>query len=315
MNIVYLIRKYYYDLKMDMGRTTHGAALAVHGGVNFWWWGDGWPGYDNNLSVQANLNRQRILCDVLIVYKPEDHKGVGDVAAVRAVDFNDCFAPERLADVTTPDARLVIYHHANDLQRFPVEVTDGRCFVHIPHVADKSIFYREDYGERPIDCLLTGVSDETIYPLRCKWKQLIEGGRIPGEIRKFPGYRTKSRTETIEQFHDYAAHLRRAKIVLVCSSVYKYSLAKYVEAIAAGCLVIGDMPEDEYFRNTIGRGIVPVWPHCDEDELQDCVFEWLFGIDAQPAQDRLAIGRDQYLSTATTEHYAQRFVEAAQALR
>jgi hypothetical protein len=137
----------------------------------------------------------------------------------------------------------------------------------------------------------------------------MQAGRLPGEVRSHPGYRTTSVAETSEQFVDYARHLGRSRIALTLGITYRYALAKYPEAAMAGCLLIGDVPEE--LAPTLGRYMVRLEPDMPDEQIVDTVAWWLEN--DQAAQEMAAQSYALARSAFTMEHYAERFVQVARA--
>ena len=75
------------------------------------------------------------------------------------------------------------------------------------------------------------------------------------------------------QVADYANMLRRSKIALFDSSVFRYQYQKYPEAALAGTLIIADLPaQDEELWKRI---VVPVSMHDSDNVLIETVKWWI----------------------------------------
>jgi hypothetical protein len=312
MRILYLSSQRWYEQKMDRTRVLNVEAVRRQPSVNLHIWGNGWPDYVEGELLEQNIRRRGIeYPDLVWCFKANEHKGVAEFPRPKAIELNDCYDAKIADEVRAAAPSLVVYHHENDWQSENMRdgARPGCDFIHVPHCADKAVFYREGDWDRPIDCLFAGALHETIYPLRSRYVQLIKGGAIPGEVRRFPGHRTRTAGEGEAQHHSFSNHLRRSKVALCCSSTYKYALSKYVEAIAAGCVVVGDMPDDQLFRDTLGRALVEVNNSMADDQIMRIVKETL----ADPAEleRRREFGYAEYLAAYTTEHWARRFLEAA----
>jgi hypothetical protein len=124
-----------------------------------------------------------------------------------------------------------------------------RMVCHIPHAAKESLFsrYSKPWKDREIDILVAGVQSPEIYPERHRLSVAAKGGLLGSRtvhIRNHPGYRLKNHIEVRQQEEEYARTLGNSKFVICCSSIYKYGLSKYVEAVAAGACVLGDVPPE-----------------------------------------------------------------------
>lgn len=312
MRILYVMPRGLHKAKTDRGRVVHGEAVGRQPGVELRFTFEDWRRLADEWSP-----------DLLWVYDPPVRdqgiwrhtlEGISNSACPRICFYYDAYGLEKVrAEIDSVDPTLVVFAQQNDALNWWGELeSEGRKVVRIPNCAEKSIFYREMDGQRPIDCLLTGALHPEVYPLRERFARLIDEGAIPGERRKFPGHRRNSLEDARKQFADYAAHLRLAKVLLVDSSVHQLFLQRYAEAAAAGCVMIGDMPDDELFRSTLGKALVEVDNDMADKQIVKVVKELL----ADPAEmeRRRAIGLAEYLASYTTEHFAQQFVRAARAV-
>jgi hypothetical protein len=108
---------------------------------------------------------------------------------------------------------------------------------------------------------------------------------------------------------DYAQHLGRSRIALVLGIKYSYALAKYPEAAMAGCLLIGDVPQE--LDATLGQYIVRLQPEMSDAQIIQTVSWWLEHDTA--AQEQAAASQRLALEQFTMEHYAEQFVHVARA--
>jgi len=262
---VYLCSRRLHERKVDRHRATLVAAIGRQPDCDMLVTGNGWPGYDPTLPVAANLRAMGCDPDVMLVYQQAAdhiHLGAADVGCLRAMLLYDVYElPKRRAEIDAVRPHVVFHTHHNDASRLASVAGDARL-VHTPFGVDPAVFYREDYGERPIGCLLVGQLDPATYPLRAKWRGLIESGRLRGAVRQMPPYRLEP-GECERQYAAWGEHMRRAKIVLTCGSRWRYALQTYFAAAMCGCLVAADMPDDPVFRATLGRHIHAVDPACD----------------------------------------------------
>lgn len=95
-------------------------------------------------------------------------------------------------------------------------------------------------------CLLSGALGPA-YPLRTRLVK--ERHLLPGvEYLKHPGYHRRG-TET----PSFLRTLSRYRVAICTASVYGYALRKIVEATAAGCVVVTDLPADEVLPEIDGN--------------------------------------------------------------
>jgi hypothetical protein len=197
---------------------------------------------------------------VIWFYKGQEYRGVADCPLPKVVVFNEANDEQKTwEEIYGAGATLVMFHHVNDLRRWEGRLrAEQISYAWCPHATDCQLFAKHcrPWDERMIDVLVTGTLSPETYPLRCRLASLVRERRLPGRIHPHPGYRLKSLEQNLRQRHQYAVLLGNAKAAAVCSSTHKYGLAKYVEAAAAGCCVVGDAPPD--YEPTLGPAILDV---------------------------------------------------------
>jgi hypothetical protein len=235
--------------------------------------GPGWTGWDDSASLRDNLESCGRTIRAILWYKPERCVEPGEHPCPATVCYNEAWWPDWRAARECVASRVerVVCHHMEDLPRMqaPPEVLGGHAYklYHLPHAADSAAFARHSrlWSERDIPCLVWGALSPEFYPLRCRFAKMVRSGFVPGQVLNHPGYRLANLEACDRQKERYAAMLGRTKLALVCSSIYRYGLAKYVEAAAAGCCVVGDAPPD--FAETIGQGMVGIDPNASDDTI------------------------------------------------
>lgn len=123
----------------------------------------------------------------------------------------------------------------------------SQYFAHIPHHVRTDIFSPPPVGVagRDIEVLLVGRHHADLYPLRARWARLIRAGHWKSAVHVEPphGMLCEWKDAKMEkQQRDYADHLRRARIVLSCSSHWRYMLQKFTEIAASGAFLVSDVP-------------------------------------------------------------------------
>jgi hypothetical protein len=314
MNVLFLVSRDYYEQKMSRCRFHQMAAVGRVPGVTVQIWGRGFPDYAPDATLWDNIQRVfgATAFDLVHVYKPGDHQDVAGCPVPKSIDYNEAWdIPWVVKEVTRNDIRLVIFHHHNDWQalRSHPRLYRRRLLTHVPHGAERAIFapVAQPWEARSVPILLTGALKARHYPLRVRCAELIQAGRLPGEVRSHPGYRTSGVKETEAQFADYARHLGRSRIALVLGITHQYALAKYPEAAMAGCLLIGDIPPE--LEPTLGQYMVRLTPAMSDDDIVAQVGWWLEHDEA--AQARAAASQQLALEQFTMEHYAAQFVQVA----
>lgn len=228
---------------------------------------------------------------VIIIDRPHEMRDL------RKAEFYD------LANVT-----LVLAPYAYELFEYRARFSTQALLVHQPHFIDKQIFYHPVTDPRSEDVIIAGDLG-AFYPFRARLADMIRNKTLPGWIRGHPGYediksadqRNKQLTAELQeqQLIDFGVDLGRAKICLVTDSRWGYSVQKYVEAAAAGCLIAGNIPLDR--QKEFERVIVPL-SNKDSDEKIIKTLKWWLTHDreriakAQSAQDWIlnSFGMDKY---------------------
>ncbi len=277
--------------------------------------GQGWPGWNDKATAADNLQNVMPEAHACLWYKPLGNRGVAPLVKPKRIGvltvetYNECWWPDNQAahEVIKNGTGLVICHHANDMPRMALANKAGCLVRHIPHCAEPTMFHAASrpWAERNIDVLLTGVTGETYYPLRARWQRLLDAGKLPGKVHRHghPGYRRTSQGACEAAVREYAGLLGRTKIHLVCSSKFRYPLAKYIEGAMAGCLTVGDMPEQA--PPGYERIVWNVNPNDSDAELIRTIERALASQDAE----RFALGAQATaLERYSMDTYAEAFV-------
>ena len=89
MKILYLCNKHYYDTKMS--RVRFHAIEELSKLVYVKWWGIGYEGYNNNLTVQENIDTLEYKYDLAVAYKPLEMKNFKDIDIPKCLTYNEMF--------------------------------------------------------------------------------------------------------------------------------------------------------------------------------------------------------------------------------
>lgn len=299
---------------MSPGRRHSLMAISRHPKIHMLLTGPGWNDWDNGKTLSDNIARILPKADFLVWYKPQGGPGIEPILGydrspiLTCARYNECWWEpwEEIAETTTG---WVLCHQQSDVQAAK-DHCPGVHVTHIPHCAEQSYFGRHlPHDERVHDCILTGVLSESIYPLRHRLAQAIRAGEIPGHIRKHPGYRLNPENWQ-DQVWGYASDLGKSRIALVTSSVYCLSLTKYIEAIMAGCLVIGDRPAS--MAADLMDYVVPIDPDAHIDQIGEVINHWVK--DAAKREELARAGQATALQKYTQENYAEAFIRQAEEL-
>ncbi|MGB5705580.1 MAG: glycosyltransferase, partial [Arenicellales bacterium] len=143
-----------------------------------------------------------------------------------------------------------------------------RCDIYSPPEEINSI--------RDIDVLLVGRCHKSLYPLRARWARLVHENRWTNAVHFAVPYGLKEKwteSERIHQQQEYANLLSRARIVLSCSSHWRYMLGKFTEIAASGSFLISDVPTHLPIEFSNNMGIVS--NQMSDSELIEVVNYWL----------------------------------------
>ena len=322
LNLLILFPRYYFEHKMSpvrrdvirellLWRNRLVAGLPRYHAILS---GVGWPDYDESATAQENIDRIMPDCHAVLTYKPLGSREVPamrNFASVRQLTietFNECWHKDRrmMRAVKEANIRLVVLHHLNDMPRWAD--VKGPRIVHIPHCANNWIYAREarPWKERDIPVLLTGVLLKKYYPLRSRLAALIRSGRLSGKIYPHPGYRLSSLKACDRQQVEYAKLLGRAKLVLGCTSRFKYRLARIPEIAMAGALCVSDLPDQD--REEHAAFMAELSADVSDDELVDRVRYWLEHDDK--AAEKATLGRHIMMNRYTQLHYVTQLLWA-----
>lgn len=249
--ILWLINKDTFINKMSRVRFNSMEKLSEITKVLYW--GLGWDYYDNNLTVNENINslmnRLNISIDFVICYKPLELKEFNFLKIPKGMRYNEMWDEKwTLEELNSSRPDLVICHHNNDKVRYETglykNIQYDMYFYHNPHCAEKTIFYDKKQN-RPIDILLTGTVGRH-YPFRQRLADILN--KFPKKynvaIHKHPGY-LLGKAYTNVYLKEFADAINKAKICVTCTSKYLYRLGKMVEIPMCGSVLACDIPDQD----------------------------------------------------------------------
>jgi len=140
----------------------------------------------------------------------------------------------------------VVYYHPNIVKAVAPYVRREHL-VRTYHTVDRDAVLPYSDGGRKGTLLSGAVSPA--YPLRQRLVMAVVNRRMGNvEYLRHPGYgRKKCHTP------DYLEILSRFKVAICTASVYGYALRKIIEATAAGCVVVTDLPADDVLPGIDGN--------------------------------------------------------------
>jgi hypothetical protein len=264
----------------------HPGIDAVFDGPNF----NGWK------DVPTSVNKHKP--DFVFWYKPLDMPGYDKISVPKIISYNEMWnVPWSTEEITKSKSDIIICHHENDMKNYD-HLKDKHKLVHIHHCADRRVF--KDYGlPKAYDLLLVGVVSDSIYPLRGKLKRVMSRFSR-SRVLTHPGYKIGDVNKQVIQ---YAKEINRAKIVLTCSSKYKYALAKYSEVPLCKTLLMADIPDErqDFFRSFVAE----VNENLSEDEIANRI---RFCLEKEHVRyAKIQKGYELTLKTSTQEHYSNNF--------
>ena len=306
MNILYLVKKETYKKKMSRVRFHGIKALEKLAKVSYS--GIGWDNYDNNLSVQENINRIGIDFDAVIGYKPLEMKDFKSVKAVKVLRYNEMYDYNwTLKEILESGAELVICHHLNDCNTYIDNFDDklpGIKFIYIGHCAEKTVFknYSSDYV---YDISIAGrISNH--YPLRNRFIKLLD--RLKTKYRCYqhphPGYNLND-ADTDRYLIEMAKMIDKSKIVLTDTGLPRSRYGKYIEIPMVGkAALCGDLPDDKADNYSF---VIEVTNEMTDDEIVKKIEYYLENEDKRLEKVNLGI---EFSKKYTQEHYAEKLFEA-----
>lgn len=324
LRVVVLWPKWLWQRKQSPTRRHQVWAVERRDDVELKITGPGWPDWDDDASGMYNIESLLPDCQVAWGYKmngTEKSPPVGNMAEVSAnvltvEGWNECWpgtadgfkaamhpgGGTAAQECIEAHLGMAICHHPNDVPRMQAAADAGTRIVHIPHCAERTMFYRPDVAKK-CDVVLTGVQNATQYPLRAKWLKILPRlSKNHYSLQRCPNW-VESVERAEELTGEYASALARSKIKLGCASRWKYPLAHYPEAAMAGCLVVADMPEQA--PDGYGEMVAAVGSDWTLSELEQYV-QGLLADGALPARMRAA--QQAALRHFSMERYADDFV-------
>jgi hypothetical protein len=296
--ILYLFDKKYWENRMDRNRFHSIDAISKHKNVELIKNGPGWSDFENAKQIVDKYNP-----DLIIWYKPLDIVGFENIENIpKCLRYNEMYDIEwTTKEIVESGSSLIICHHENDIKNY--KHLKNVKFYHNPHCSEENIF--KNYNEEKLyDVLLVGNLDPFFYPLRSRFKKLLNQLEIAGiktKILKHPGYTI---TDVEEQTINFAKEINRSKITITCSSRFKYALSKYSEIPLCGSLLIADIPDEDV--DWYKQWIVEINDKMSDLEIVDIIKHYINHDEEREKKIKKSI--ELNLQSRTQKHYAEKFV-------
>ena len=297
IKVLFLCDNKYWKRKMSRVRFHAANAILNHKNIIGAKDGPGFPGWK---SVPASIEKHSP--DIIFWFKPLEMQGFDKVSIPRVISYNEMYDKAVTArEISQSGSDLIVCHLSNDIPHYS-DLFKDRKFINLHHCINPSIF--RDYKQKKVyDVLVTGVMASSIYPLRARVQGLIKAGKLSNlktKILRHPGYRISN---VDSQVISYAKELNKAKVVISCSSKYKYALAKYSEIPACNSLMMADIPDErqEFFN----KFIVPIDMSYSDEKILQTIHRWVRS--DKERRIRANLGRELTAARYTQAHYADRF--------
>eukprot|EP01116_Phalansterium_solitarium_P006202 TRINITY_DN18502_c0_g1_i1.p1 TRINITY_DN18502_c0_g1~~TRINITY_DN18502_c0_g1_i1.p1 ORF type:complete len:457 (+),score=128.23 TRINITY_DN18502_c0_g1_i1:230-1600(+) len=348
VTMLFCVARFRYEGMMDRWFFELWKAATRDPRINADLWGPGFDGWDRNLSAVDNL-RQRlrprehvmilyskrhcepdtlrplavqsglaslVIATVLGEASPMEGGMTASKNSATELDAKSMFYRRALQNATD----LVFFNYACDMAYYSDIATD-KLLVHLPHAAPPDLFYgRLPNATRPIDVLITGSTQSSMYPFRNMLLDMVKNGEIAAKVLPHPGY-TEQLSDDVTVLHRngitanssdaqlraYADTLKTSKIVLCTRPVRQLSLRKYTEAAMAGALVIGNIPLSDR-SNEFREYVVEIDQSWPRSHIAETIRWWLEHDEAR--LQRAAIGQNVAVAKYTTERAVARIYAA-----
>lgn len=301
MRILYLYARQFYEEKMSLGRVLYAQALARQSDVELRFWGIGWDGYDERLSLRQNIANDGWNPTHLWLYKAGAYLDVAAVRLPKLVIFNEAHdIAQTSAEISSADASLVGFHHESDYLHWRSVVKGA---FHIAHGAEPHDRHIPLPG-RYVECMVTGRTSQMTYPLRHLFAKLVEKRRLPGIVRPHPGYRGNSHADNVAQYRSYRRDLQLTRLGLGCSSIRRYNFARFAELAMAGTVIVTDHPDDRHFAKFLADGSILIPGGSSPSKICDILQQEMR--DPAGLQQRSALLQASAEKHLSMDRYAQR---------
>ena len=247
MNVLLVIHRGWWDRKCPPCWPDQTEAIRA-AGVRVQVTGPRWPDWKPDQKLRANVERIMPDADVLYLWRPfgaAEFEGViGANEKMPWLKVSSYQDNPKGAAVEARDVGLDLLFYRDHWDRQFLQSCGVRS-VYIPLAVPLPNYdgWDRNQSERKTPVLLTGNQTPHVYPLRVKFNDMIKRRMIRGAVRPTSPYRMNSLDRIRDEQRAYAKALINTRISLVstCPTI-PLLLRKYLESLAAGCVLVGDMP-------------------------------------------------------------------------
>ena len=269
---------------------------------NVHWSGIGWKDFDDSLTVQNNINNMNMTFDIVMAYKPLEFKNFKGVIYPKCIRYNEMYDINwTLKEIKKSGAQLVVCHHLNDCKKYEKMNLPGVKFVYIGHCANKRIF--KNYNlKKKYDISFVGIDNPSIYPVRHRLKQIsLQLSNIYNvHFHPHPGYNLPDAYKDLYLI-DMAKVINQSKIIISCSSKFKYRLGKYIEVPMSHSVLCADIPNDSDNYDYL----IDFHNDMSDQEIMEIISYYLNNSDL--LADKQLKGAE-FAMNYTQDHYAERLL-------
>lgn len=271
LKIVYIVKLDTFLFKMSRVRFWAIEELAKHPNINLFITGTNWYNFNNDISLQENINNLTIKPDFVIWYKPFENS-FSPLNIPSCIPYNEMWDIKNTTEeIINSNSNLIVCHHKNDYIHYKdlFKHDVNKTFIYNPHHANPNIFYDQKL-EKNIDILISGVTTFKHYPFKNRLLCIILKYKdtLLKEFNifhyKHPGYNNEESYSNINQIN-YAKIINQSKICISCTSKYNYRLGKYVEIPMCGSVICGDIPYED--QSSFKQMIIHVSPSMSDIEI------------------------------------------------
>lgn len=259
MKVLLVVNKQWWERKCPPFWPEQYHALAARKDVTIQVTGPRWQGWSQQRSLRWNIENLYPEADVVYLWRPfgivEFEGIIGADKPLRQLKVSAYQDDPKfsLQEAKRAGLDLLFYHDHWDRQFY--EKSRIRS-VYLPLAVNLALYEGADkpIADRKMPVILTGNVNQQTYPLRVRFQRILKRGRVPGHQRQMPGYRMASLNHVMREQQRYAGVLINSKISLVSTCPHiPLTLRKYFESMAAGCVVVGDIP------------------HSPPDDVRECI--------------------------------------------